>query len=212
MRKPRKRSLLFAACCGLLLLALILRIHQINKNSYSFSEKLYPVGEWVPLEGDFFFSAEEGTDHYSVRVSSAQALPYAAFMAKFEKQEDYLAESSQHDVVLLQVDFKNEGADPGGVFIRDFNLLNEYQSAYYNKSEDYMRIANPGLDVSQFGISLRPGTESSLWFVYTTVGRADQVTYLEEQKGRDHVTMFLNVSLYPVKKQIRLELDLSALS
>ena len=72
-----------------------------------------------------------------------EVVRYEDFMQRFGKPVDYLAENTQHDVVLLTVDFKNENNTDGGVFIRDFNLLNEAQSAYFNKSEIYMKI-KPG--------------------------------------------------------------------
>lgn len=169
------------------------------------------MGEWVPLEGDFFWSEDEETDDYLIRVSSAEVLPYEEFMERFGKPSDYLAESSQHDVILLKIDFKNNGENQGGIFIRDSNLLNQYFSAYYDKSEEYMKIANPNYSSGMTGISVKPHTDSSMWYVYTTSGRADAITYLDELSGQDRTKMFLIVSMYPVKKLIQLDLDLSSL-
>lgn len=206
-----RKKLLTIGGCAALLLTMAIRIVCVNASAYGVSERIYPAGEWIPLEGDFFFSRDEGTKDYSVRVSSAEALPYAQFMKRFGKDEDYLAELSQHDVILLKVDFKNAGREQGGVFIRDFNILNECRSACYNTSGDYMKIANPDFDPDQWGLSVRPGTEASLWFAYTTVGRADLVTFLEEQAGNENITMFLNVSQYPTKKMVELHIDATAL-
>ena len=44
--------------------------------------------------------------------------------------------------------------------------------------------------------------------VYPTSGRADGVTYLEEQAGKEQIVMYLNVSLYPVKKCVRMVLPM----
>lgn len=133
----------------LLSVALVLcawRIWYVNATAYSFETQEYGIGEWIPLNGDFFYSKEENTNGYSVRVREAEVVRYEDFMQRFGKPVDYLAENTQHDVVLLTVDFKNETNTDGGVFIRDFNLLNEAQSAYFNKSEIYMKIANPDLN------------------------------------------------------------------
>ena len=178
----------------LLSVALVLcawRIWYVNATAYS-----------------FFYSKEENTNGYSVRVREAEVVRYEDFMQRFGKPVDYLAENTQHDVVLLTVDFKNENNTDGGVFIRDFNLLNEAQSAYFNKSEIYMKIANPDLNSKADGISVMPGTEASLYMVYPTSGRADGVTYLEEQAGKEQIVMYLNVSLYPVKKCVRMVLPM----
>ena len=209
--KQNKKKLLGIGVSAVLLLTAVLRIFYVNAFAYQFPEQVYPMGEWVPLDGDFFFSEDEGTENYSVRVSSAEALPYAKFMERFGKEKDYLAEDSQHDVILLKVDFKNAGPEQGGVFIRDFNILNEYRSTLYNTSADYMKIANPNFNPNQWGLSVRPNTEASLWFVYTTVARADLITLLDEQDKKETLKMFLNVSLYPTKKTIELDIDISSL-
>ena len=195
----------------LLSVALVLcawRIWYVNATAYSFETQEYGIGEWIPLNGDFFYSKEENTNGYSVRVREAEVVRYEDFMQRFGKPVDYLAENTQHDVVLLTVDFKNENNTDGGVFIRDFNLLNEAQSAYFNKSEIYMKIANPDLNSKAYGISVMSGTEASLYMVYPTSSRADGVTYLEEQAGKEQIVMYLNVSLYPVKKCVRMVLPM----
>ena len=159
----------------LLSVALVLcawRIWYVNATAYSFETQEYGIGEWIPLNGDFFYSKEENTNGYSVRVREAEVVRYEDFMQ------------------------------------RDFNLLNEAQSAYFNKSEIYMKIANPDLNSKADGISVMPGTEASLYMVYPTSGRADGVTYLEEQAGKEQIVMYLNVSLYPVKKCVRMVLPM----
>ena len=199
-RKVRVSKTLSVILLSVALVLCAWRIWYVNATAYSFETQEYGIGEWIPLNGDFFYSKEENTNGYSVRVREAEVVRYEDFMQRFGKPVDYLAENTQHDVVLLTVDFKNENNTDGGVFIRDFNLLNEAQSAYFNKSEIYMKIANPDLNSKADGISVMPGTEASLYMVYPTSGRADGVTYLEEQAGKEQIVMYLNVSLYPVKK------------
>lgn len=196
----------------MLFCAIVGRICWVNATAYDFQEEVFQQGEWVPLEGDFFYSSEEYTEGYSVRVSLAEALPYEKFMERFGKPVDYLGEQSRYDVILLKVDFKNDGNTQGGVFIRDFNLKNEARSEYFNPSADYMAIANPEFDPSTEGIRIQPGTEVSLYFVYDTLARADGVTYLEEQQTKNSLTMLLNVSLYPVNKMIEMTIPMDCLA
>ena len=59
------------------------RIYWVNAVAYDFQKSVFQQGEWVPLEGDFFYSREEYTEGYSVRVSLAEALPYETFMERF---------------------------------------------------------------------------------------------------------------------------------
>lgn len=209
MKFSKKRLCLLIS--SVLILAVIARIVVVNYSAYPVDEEIYQIGEWVNLDGDFFFSENEGTDNYSVRVSSAEVLSYAEFMERFGKSADYLADKSQHSVVVLKVDFKNDGDDPGGVFIRDSNLINEKRSARYDKDDTYMKIANPSFTSDLFGITVQPHTEASMWYVYTTSGRADSVTYLDEIVEKQSITMFLNVSRYPTQKLVELHLDTSCL-
>lgn len=200
------------ALTTMLFCAIVGRICWVNATAYDFQEEVFQQGEWVPLEGDFFYSSEEHTEGYSVRVSLAEALPYEKFMKRFGKPVDYLGEQSHYDVILLKVDFKNDGDTQGGVFIRDFNLKNEARSEYFNPSADYMAIANPEFDPSTEGIRIQPGTEASLYFVYDTLARADGVTYLDEQRTKNSLTMLLNVSLYPVNKMIEMTIPMDCLA
>lgn len=208
----RRHSKTICLLLGFLLLLFVTgRIVYVNGTAYRFKETVYPMEEWVPLDGDFFYTSNEDTDGYFVRVSDAEILPYEAFMQKFGFSPDYLAADSQKDVVLVRVDFKNVDNTSGGVFIRDYTILNASLSAYYAKSDLYMQLANPGFDTSSEGITVLPGTEASLNLVYTTVARADGVTFLEEHAGQDPIVMYLNISLYPTRKMVELRLDASKL-
>lgn len=208
MRKKRRRILWTAA---VLLVVLVGRILWVNLHAAAFPQNVFSLGQWVPLEGDFFYTSLENTDGYFVRVSSAEAMTYEEFLERFEKPLDYLGEESRHDVIVLKVDFKNQDNPQGGVLIRDLNLVNSARSQSFNPSVNYMAIANPDFDPYTEGIKIQPGTEASLFFVYDTVSRADKVTYLEQQAGKESLTMFLNVSLYPVHKMVEMEVPLTVL-
>ena len=208
MRKKRRRILWTAA---VLLVVLVGRILWVNLHAAAFPQNVFSLGQWVPLEGDFFYTSLENTDGYFVRVSSAEAMTYEEVLERFEKPLDYLGEESRHDVIVLKVDFKNQDNTQGGVLIRDLNLVNSARSQSFNPSVNYMAIANPDFDPYTEGIKIQPGTEASLFFVYDTVSRADKVTYLEQQAGKESLTMFLNVSLYPVHKMVEMEVPLTVL-
>ena len=207
----RHRKWVIPAAVLLVLCLVVGRVVAVNATATRFQEMSYPQGEWVPLEGDFFYTSLENTDGYFVRVSSAEAMTYEEFLERFEKPLDYLGEESRHDVIVLKVDFKNQDNTQGGVLIRDLNLVNSARSQSFNPSVNYMAIANPDFDPYTEGIKIQPGTEASLFFVYDTVSRADKVTYLEQQAGKESLTMFLNVSLYPVHKMVELEVPLTVL-
>lgn len=69
----------------LLSVALVLcawRIWYVNATAYSFETQEYGIGEWIPLNGDFFYSKEENTNGYakelcgnSIIMLNGEALP-----------------------------------------------------------------------------------------------------------------------------------------
>lgn len=70
----------------LLSVALVLcawRIWYVNATAYSFETQEYGIGEWIPLNGDFFYSKGENTNGYSVRVREAEVVRYEDFMQRF---------------------------------------------------------------------------------------------------------------------------------
>ena len=80
-------------------------------------EKIYQIGEWVPLEGNFQFTADECTEGYYVKVEDIQfctpeeyAAQYGLDISLFQmgingELPEYVA-----DVTL---NFRNEGTDEG---------------------------------------------------------------------------------------------------
>ena len=83
MSNDQKRKILACAACLAVILLWGLCIWNVNVSAYDFEEEIYPAGEWVALDGNFFYTDQEGTQQYSVRVSSAEILKYAEFMKRF---------------------------------------------------------------------------------------------------------------------------------
>ena len=211
----RAKTLTKKIVISVLVLAFIVgsaaRIWYVNANAYKQDYEYYNVCDWVPLEGSFFANRENETnDYYSVRISQAEVLTYAEFMAMFDKDESYLGSKRRYDVILLKVDFKNDGDELGGVYIHEFNIKDESKSTYYNFDTTYMKIANSNLGNIIAGINVQPHTEASMYFVYPTDGRADGITLLQEleEKGVTDFTMCLDVSRYPVTKTITFDLTM----
>ena len=124
MRVKRMNKKLICLFVAVVLLAGYgFRVWYVNANAYPMYEKEYEMGEWVPLEGDYFNYREEYTDGYSLRISNVEVITYEEFIGRYNKQVDYLADASQHDVILLTVDIKNEDNDNGYLFISGFTLL-----------------------------------------------------------------------------------------
>lgn len=209
--KNKKKCIMFIITfsCIVLLAGIVFRVIYVNVNAYSLSEKTYAENEWVPLEGDFINSDQENTVGYSIKVGSAEILSYVEFMNKFNKNEDYLAENSKQNVLLLKVDIRNSGNIGGYIYIRDCNIFNEYLSRYFEKSDIYMAIANPRFNQKLDVVAVKTDTKSSMYWVYTMEEGVDSSNYLDKNKHLDTLKLYLNVSLYPTRKMIELDVDMS---
>ncbi len=73
-----------------------------------------------------------------------------------------------------------------------------------------MKIANPNISKTMDGVKVKPGTEATMYFVYPTDGQVDNITYLGtlQEKNVKNFTMYVDVTRYPIKKTVRLDLTM----
>ncbi len=186
------------------------RIWVVNAEALPQEEKIYNPSEWVPLKGDFFYSANENTNGYSIKLISAEMWTCEKFLEYFGKSADYLATNAKSDVLVILVHFKNEGNTDGGVFVRDMKLENTFHSRGFSKNEIYTTIANsPTYSAKSVGIRIKPNTEVPFYLAYTTAQSTNWPSYSEKLWDRKVTTMYLVTSLYPVKKMVRFEIDIT---
>jgi len=180
----------------LLAIAIAGRIYYINKNAIKKETVIYSTGEWVELDGDFMWNDIENTKGYSVKLDSAKVYTYEDYMKKYNKPEDYFADSSKFNILELSISLKNEDNTDGGIYIKQFNVFpkNLNMCMYYDT--DLVYLSEPKLTD---GVTLRPNSEYSLALPYGLYdGRIRSV------KTED--TYYLMVSNYPTRKMIRIDL------
>jgi hypothetical protein len=210
MKNKRIRLFVIIGSSVILLVCIIARIGYVNNTAYKINEQTYPMDYWIPLDGDFFYEDKEHTEGYYFKVSSAEAISYKEFMRRFGKDENYLTDNLHNDVVLLKVDIKNTNkVKGGGIFIRDCWLFNEYMSGYFDRSDEYMKIANAKFNEKLEGVTVQPETEASMYFVYDTKGVEYESSYLDEHRNDDYLKMYLNISQYPTRKLIELDIKMN---
>ena len=71
----KKRGLAICLAVLLCLTGIGVRIWYVNKDQKKIETKIYPMGEMVPFEDDFFYRSDEIRDYYSIRVNSAVVMP-----------------------------------------------------------------------------------------------------------------------------------------
>ena len=182
----RHRKWVIPAAVLLVLCLVVGRVVAVNATATRFQEMSYPQGEWVPLEGDFFYTSLENTDGYFVRVSSAEAMTYEEFLERFEKPLDYLGEESRHDVIVLKVDFKNQDNTQGGVLIRDLNLVNSARSRVFQPQRQLHGHCQSGLR-SLYGGDQDPAGHGGLPFLCVRHGVPGGQSHLSGAASRERV-------------------------
>lgn len=202
MIKFKNKKLLYIFSV-LLILLLVFRIYYVNTTCEAYPEtNIVGMNEWVELSGSYFNSINEETDGYSLMVSDSYFYTYEEFAEKFDISDDYFAESSKLDVLIVELDIKNTDNETGGIYFRGFTILNETMSYYFDYNDSYMQIANPSIPSKLDYASIQPNTEFTLYLCYTLQYGAEMLDFLELYEVGEEIKMFLPVSVYPVKNYI----------
>lgn len=126
LNKKRKIILLVCCICTIILLGIWgNRVYSVNKNAFHQKVIHYSIGERVELENNFFFSGDENTDGYSIKVNSAKLENYPKFLASYgEKVQTVDGGVVPKYVCLLDVTIKNSGNESGYLNTVAFALFN----------------------------------------------------------------------------------------
>ena len=171
-------------------------------------EKIYQIGEWVPLEGNFQFTADECTEGYYVKVEDIQfctpeeyAAQYGLDISLFQmgingELPEYVA-----DVTL---NFRNEGTDEGYIQFLYYRIYTQQDfSCFYPLPEVNLSL-HPEMG-DKLGFKIYPGTESGP--TRFCLGTEIEINW-PVTGNLDIFPKYLQVSLTPERKLIEiLELD-----
>lgn len=101
------------------------RVYRVNINAFHQKEKHYSMGEQVQLENNFFFSGDENTEGYSIKVNNARLENYSKFLKKYgETSLTSDKEVTPKYVCLLDVTVKNINNEKGYLNTIAFALFN----------------------------------------------------------------------------------------
>ena len=200
----KKRGLAICLAVLLCLTGIGVRIWYVNKDREETVTKIYPMGEMVSFEDDFFFRSEEIRDHYSVRVNSAVVMPVEEYVKTqgLTMEEVWPDGTLTTDILAVEVTIQNsndKNADPeeDTQFFDMINIQILSQGDIYQRDSELFWKMYPKLDQSTFGFRVAPGTEYTMTIPYTV--RDWQRTDSETIK---HKKNYLLLSMYPTKKMI----------
>lgn len=200
----KKRGLAICLAVLLCLTGIGVRIWYVNKDREEIETKIYPMGEMVPFEDDFFYRSDEIRDYYSIRVNSAVVMPAEEYVKTqgLTMEEVWPDGIMVTDILAVEVTIRNsndKNATPeeDTQFVDMLNIQILSQGDNYQRSDELFGKMYPKLDQSTFGFRVAPGTEYTMTIPYAVLDW--QHTDSEKIKHRQN---YLLLSMYPTKKMI----------
>lgn len=172
-----------------------------NKNEKEASKIIYPMGEWVCYENDFYEKSSDTRNGYSIKVVDARVVKYDDFLSeqgiKVFKNEESFTPDCIFDVTVI---IKNANNTDGGISMIDTTL---------NSVNDIMQIDFDVFDAlyEQLGgavsFSLKTNTQMEFHFPFKVANAQFQKVCDYEYLTKN--TFYLNLSQYPTEKSIEVK-------
>ncbi|HBT65686.1 MAG TPA: hypothetical protein DEB10_13600 [Ruminococcaceae bacterium] len=200
-----KKRLLIVSASVLIIAVWAARLIYLNTHTPFANELYYSMGETVAYEDDFFNASDENRDGYSIIVKRATIYPYQEFADKMnivlspKSETAYFRADYVYDV---EVTIINKGNEVGAIDM--FNTLLVNSNLRMPIDIAFWELMYPQLGGS-YSFKLRPDTQMDFHFPYTIETSFEQKNIsLQDLKTRP---LLLNISNYPDKKMIRIELS-----
>ncbi len=203
----KKRALLICLAVLIALSGVGVRIWYVNKDRQDFVEKIYPMGEMVPYEDDFFYRSDEIRDHYEIGVLSARIMTTEDYLEELgvTKEEVWGQSDAPKLVIDVEVLIRNNdtGTEDNGQYIDTLNTRLISGGDNFQTNDGLFFILYPQVaQAGSTGFKLQNNSEMVVHFPYAVIDW--QPTSIERIKGQD---LYMLLSMYPTKKMIKIELE-----
>lgn len=201
----KKRTLLICLAVLVCLSGIGVRIWYVNKDRQDWVEEIYPMGEMVPYEDDFFIRSDEGIrPDYEIGAMSAKIMSTEDYLKEYglSKEEVWEGTDPPKIIIDVEVNIRNNSKEENDQFI---DLLNtRLVAGGDNFQSDKALIENiyPQLAGAVSGFKVKSGTEATMHIPFEVLQW--QPTSIERIKSQD---LYMVLSLYPTKKMIKIELE-----
>lgn len=197
----KKASIIFVGIIVAFLLGE--KIYAVNKVVCLPTVKEWQIGEWVPMEDNYFLEEYEICNGYEIRVNEAELLTCDEFLEKYFCDQEEIMQDGKllpdmvYDVSVTVRNVNQEDADCGldlsnnDLFATDFTL---------RVHPDLYALANAEKKNTTTMFSLQPESELDFQIPYGIATTAEHA-YLTPDvlEERD---LYLLISLYPVQNQV----------
>lgn len=190
------------ACVFAVLLVLwTIGVVKINKSEKEVSKIIYPMGEWVGYENDFYEKSSDTRNGYSIKVVDARVVKYDDFLSERGIEVFKDSESFTPDYIFdVTVIIKNENNTEGGISMIDTTL---------NSVNDIMQVDFDIFDAlyeqlsGSVSFSLKTNTEMEFHFPFKVANAQFQKVCDYEYLTKN--IFYLNLSQYPTEKSIEVK-------
>lgn len=209
-----KKKWIAGGIAALVILAAIgIRIYTVNKNVQVTEKQFYEMGDEVDI-GDNIFWYGEKANRYSVTVNSAKLMSFDEFVTKHEltNVENIFSGEAGMDqkypemIVDVEITIKNSNlvdtGDLTGIMAGEYRLVDG--DCRLSRDLRLFALCNPTVGTNPY-ILLRPDSEMQIVIPFG-FSPDDDVWPIPEKRVRNG-EFFLAVSLYPVQKNIRVEIE-----
>ena len=175
-----------------------LRFYTVNKDVDAPIVQIFPKGEEVPIEKDFFNYADEEMDGYTVTVLGAELMTAKDFLKKYDAsdQADILGNFTDYiyTVRVCVANRHNPHTGEKGISLQQYVLQG---TDYVLSLEDSCyQLANPDMPGTSF--SLKEGTGMELTLTFDVMSRTTGIKHLEDDVPK------LLITQYPHQKMIEI--------
>ena len=172
------------------------RFYVVNKDVDAPIVQIFPKGEEVPVEKDFFNYADEDMDGYTVTVLDAELFSVADFLQRYDAADQVEILGSYTDYIytvrVCIANCYNPYTDEKGISLQQYVLQG---TDYILSFEDTCyQLANPDMPGASF--SLKEGTSMELTLTFDVMSRTTSIKHLLDDAPK------LLITQYPYQKMI----------
>lgn len=206
-----KRKKLFAALSvivtSIMLVSWCSAFYYTNHLPYKIPDKIYQVGDIVPLGNNYFVSPDENPDGYSVQVNNTKLMTYQELFDEYDlnSQEysrlDEYGNVKSNYVYDVELTISNTDNTVGYVLFGRYLLIDKSLTLFYDstiQSLVYPEFAGAG------SLKLDPGTSKTLHLFFMPSIGAIQKNEKKVEKMLAEDVFSLCISEFPTRLLIKL--------
>lgn len=166
--------------------------------------QVYQMGEWVELDGDFQYSANENTNGYAVKLEDVEFMTPEEYCRKYEIDTNLFKIGQNGElpeaVADLSLNFRNSGNEDGYIQFVYYRLYSNQDLRAFFPLADVNAAIHPEMS-DKLGFKVYPGTESGSnhFCLASTVEMSGTVT-----GNYKNFPKYLQIAMTPNRKVIEI--------